>query len=150
MEVEIDAPAATVFRLFTEPDLLVKWIGISADLEPTPGGIFRFEIAPGQFCRGSYLEVVPPHRVVFTWGYEGGAMPLAPASSTVEVDIRSVGERSSVRLVHRGLAGPMKRMHEEGWTTYVIRLGAVAEGRDPGPDPAAPYQDGALPQVPGT
>jgi len=36
---------------------LVRWIGIWAGLEPCPGGRFRFEVVPGQFCEGQYLIV---------------------------------------------------------------------------------------------
>ena len=148
LEVTISAPADLVYRLLTEDELLVRWMGMSAQLDPRPGGVFRFEIAPGHFCSGRYTEVVPGRRVVFTWGYESDAMPLAPGSSIVEIDIESQGDASLVRLVHRGLEGPMHTMHADGWSRYLERLGAVAEGRDPGADPAAPYQSGAVPEIP--
>lgn len=148
LEVTIGAPPDLVYRLLTEEDLLVRWMGISAQLDPQPGGVFRFEVAPGHFCSGRYEEVVPGRRVVFTWGYESDVMPLAPGSTTVEVDIEQRGDASVVRLVHRGLEGPMRTMHEEGWSKYLARLAAVTEGRDPGPDPAAPYQSGELPDIP--
>lgn len=126
----------------------MRWIGISADLDPVPGGIFRFEIAPGHFCSGRYVELVPPRRVVFTWGYESDAMPLDPGSTTVEVDIEERLDGSLVRLVHRGLQGAMRTMHGEGWERFGARLKAVAEGRDPGEDPGASYRDGRVPDVP--
>lgn len=148
-EVGIDAPASIVYELFTDPALLVRWIGISAQLEPVPGGLFRFEIAPGEFCSGTYLELVPDRRVVFTWGWESGALPVAPGSSRVEVDIAGEGERCTVRLEHHGLQGAMVDMHAEGWRSFLARLAAVAEGREPPSDPAAPYQDGTLPEVGG-
>jgi uncharacterized protein YndB with AHSA1/START domain len=148
LEVTIGAPPEVVYRLLTEDDLLIRWMGISAQLDPRPGGVFRFEVAPGQFCSGEFQEVVPGRRVVFTWGYESDAMLVAPGSTTVEVDIEPRGDTSVVRLVHRGLEGPMTRMHAEGWSKYMHRLTAVAEGRNPGSDPAAPYQSGALPEIP--
>jgi uncharacterized protein YndB with AHSA1/START domain len=148
LEVTIGAPPEVVYRLLTEEHLFVRWMGISAQLDPRPGGLFRFEIAPGQFCSGKYQEVVPARRVVFTWGYESDAMPVAPDSTTVEIDIEPLGETSVVRLVHRGLEGPMTQMHAEGWIKYLARLTAVAAGRDPGADPAAPYQSGAVPEIP--
>lgn len=148
LEVTIGAPADLVYRLLTEDELLIRWMGMSAQLDPRPGGVFRFEIAPGHFCSGLYTEVVPGRRIVFTWGYESDAMPLAPGSSIVEIDIESQGDTSLVRLVHRGLEGPMRTMHSDGWSRYLERLRAVAEGRDPGADPAAPYQSGAVPEIP--
>lgn len=148
LEVTIRAPAATVYRLLTDEDLFVKWMGNRAQLDAKPGGVFRFEVAPGHFCSGRYEEVVPGRRVVFTWGYESDALPLPAGSTTVEIDIEPRGDSSVVRLVHRGLEGAMRPMHEEGWSKYLDRLGSVAESRDPGADPAAPYQSGRLPEIP--
>ena len=58
-EAVVPAPPEEVFRWFVEPELLVRWIGIDAQLEPRPGGLFRFEIAKGEWCSGRYLEAVP-------------------------------------------------------------------------------------------
>jgi uncharacterized protein YndB with AHSA1/START domain len=135
-EVEVRAPADAVFAMFTDPQQLVRWIGIRALLEPRPGGAFRFELVPGEFCSGRYLELVPGRRVVFTWGWESGALPVAPGSSTVEVDLSERDGVTRVRLTHRGLDAAMRAMHAEGWERYLARLQAVLEGREAGPDPA--------------
>lgn len=54
-EVELAAPPDDVFRMFVDPARLIRWLGIAAELEPRPGGRFRFEIQPGQFCEGEYV-----------------------------------------------------------------------------------------------
>jgi uncharacterized protein YndB with AHSA1/START domain len=77
-EVVVAAPPAEAFRWFVDPDLLARWIGIRAVLEPRPGGGFRFEVVDGEWCSGRYLEVVPGRRVVFTWGWDSGAIPVPP------------------------------------------------------------------------
>jgi uncharacterized protein YndB with AHSA1/START domain len=135
-EIEVRAPAAAVYAMFTDPAELVRWIGIRALLEPRPGGAFRFELVPGEFCSGRYVELVPARRVVFTWGWESGALPVAPGSTTVEVDLTEHDGVTHVRLTHRGLDAAMRAMHAGGWDRYLARLAAVLEGRDPGPDPA--------------
>ena len=56
-EIELPAAPAEVFSMFLDPSRLVRWIGLSADLDPTPGGRFRFEVQPGQFCEGEYVVV---------------------------------------------------------------------------------------------
>ena len=66
-EVDLAAPVERVFEMFTDPHKLVRWIGISADLQPRPGGRFRFEVMPGQFCEGQYVIIEKPSRLVFTW-----------------------------------------------------------------------------------
>lgn len=48
----LPAPAEQVFGMFTDPRKLVTRIGISAELEPRPGGRFRAEVTPGPFCEG--------------------------------------------------------------------------------------------------
>jgi uncharacterized protein YndB with AHSA1/START domain len=135
-EIVVPAPPAEVFRWFVEPDLLVQWIGITAELEPRPGGVFRFEITPGEWCSGRYLEVEPGRRVVFTWGWDSGALPVPPGSSTVEVDLLDHADGTQVRLIHRDLAPEMRAMHAEGWDRFLPRLAAVVAGHDPGADPA--------------
>ena len=144
-EIAIRAPAAAVYAMFTDPAKLVRWIGIRALLEPRPGGAFRFELVPGEFCSGRYVELEPHRRVVFTWGWESGAIPVAPGSSTVEVDLEERGGVTRVRLTHRGLDAALRPMHAEGWASYLDRLAAAAEGRDSGPhpppDPAAAYAE---------
>jgi uncharacterized protein YndB with AHSA1/START domain len=149
-EITVRAPAAAVYEMFTDPAKLVRWIGIQALLEPRPGGAFRFELVPGEFCSGRYVELVPGRRVVFTWGWESGALPVAAGSTTVEVDLEETGGVTRVRLTHRGLDEAMRAMHADGWPRYLDRLAAAAEGRDPGPDPAAAYaQSGPPPTPPG-
>jgi uncharacterized protein YndB with AHSA1/START domain len=149
-EITVRAPAAAVYEMFTDPAKLVRWIGIRALLEPRPGGSFRFELVPGEFCSGRYVELVPGRRVVFTWGWESGALPVAAGSTTVEVDLEESGGATRVRLTHRGLDAAMRAMHADGWPRYLDRLAAAVEGRDPGPDPAAAYAGtGPAPTPPG-
>jgi uncharacterized protein YndB with AHSA1/START domain len=140
-EIAIHAPAEAVYAMFTDPAKLVRWIGVRALLEPRPGGAFRFELVPGEFCSGRYVELVPPRRVVFTWGWESGAIPVAPGSSTVEVDLDERDGLTHVRLTHRGLDAALRGMHADGWRQYLARLAAAAEGRDPGRDPAAAHAE---------
>jgi uncharacterized protein YndB with AHSA1/START domain len=135
-ETLVPAPPEEVFRWFVRPELLVRWIGIDAQLDPRPGGLFRFEIAEGEWCSGRYLEVVPGRRVVVTWGWDSGAIPVPPGSSTVAVDLLEHPEGTLVRLVHRDLAPEARRLHAEGWSRFLPRLAAVVAGRDPGEDPA--------------
>jgi len=136
-EIAIRAPAADVFAMFTDPAKLVRWIGIRALLEPRPGGSFRFELLPGEFCSGRYVDVVPNRRVVLTWGWESGAIPVPAGSTTVQVDFDERDGVTHVRLTHRGLDAALREMHAGGWRQYLARLAAAAEGGDPGPDPAA-------------
>lgn len=132
----VNAPPETVFAMFVDPRLLVRWIGATAELDPRPGGVFRMILATGDVCAGRYVEIDPPRRVVFTWGWENQqAIPVPPGSSTVEVDLTPDGAGTHLRLVHSGLEGDAALLHEHGWARFLDRFEAVVEGRDPGPNP---------------
>ena len=133
-ELVLPAPADHVFDMFTDPRQLILWIGISADLEPRPGGSFRFEIVPGQFCEGRYLVVERPSRLVFTWGWTDPGFGLPPGSSHVEVTLTPTGggaRQTRLRLVHSGLAGDLGLLHDDGWSRFFARLTAIAGGEQP-------------------
>jgi len=130
-EIEIRAPAAAVYEMFTDPAKLVRWIGIRAMLEPRPGGAFRFELMPGEFCSGRYVELVPGRRVVFTWGWESGAIAVEPGSSTVEVELEEREGVTRLTLTHRGLDPAVRPLHDEGWERFLAELAIAAEGGRP-------------------
>jgi uncharacterized protein YndB with AHSA1/START domain len=67
-EVRIDASPETIFDFFTDPAKAVRWMGERATLDPRPGGVYEVEMRNQYTAIGEYVEVDPPHRVVFTWG----------------------------------------------------------------------------------
>jgi uncharacterized protein YndB with AHSA1/START domain len=127
--IDIDAPIEAVYAMFTEPRELIRWIGIRAMLEPTPGGQFRFELMPGEFCSGRYVELDPPRKVVFTWGWESGALPVEPGSSTVTVELSHVDDgKTHVQLTHSDLpSDAMREHHTGGWANFLPRLKGATE-----------------------
>jgi uncharacterized protein YndB with AHSA1/START domain len=90
-EMTIDADAATVFAFFTDPERLIRWIGVSAELEPQPGGIMLVDVNPGFVARGTFKEVVPVSRLAYTWGWEGGTK--VPPGSSFDRNRSDAGER---------------------------------------------------------
>jgi uncharacterized protein YndB with AHSA1/START domain len=128
--IDIDAPPETVFSYLIDPARYVRWKGKLARLDPRPGGEFHVDFANGKdIVGGRFVEVVPPRRVVFTWGWEGNEM-VPPGSSTVEIDLEPNGRGTRLRLVHRGLPVEGLATHAEGWDYFLPRLGEVAEGRE--------------------
>jgi uncharacterized protein YndB with AHSA1/START domain len=121
--VRIAAPPDVVFPYFTDPQLIVTWIGERADLDPVPGGTFALDFAETA-SRGSYVAVEPPHRVVFTWGIpEDAAMP--PGSSTVEVVLVADGADTIVHLTHHDVPADREPSHREGWERCLGALAAI-------------------------
>ncbi len=134
-ELRIAAEAEAVFPFFTDPELIVRWMGDQATLNPQPGGAYRLLLAGGHVARGEYLEVEPPGRVVFSWGWEDEGTLVPPGSSTVEVELIPEEEGTLVRLTHRDLPDGTRDGHRIGWDHYLGRLAVAAPGGDPGPDP---------------
>ena len=135
MEVRIAASPETVFDFFTDPDKMIQWMGRSAELDPVPGGSLRCDINGRHVASGSYVELDPPRRIVFTWGWEGEDATVAPGESTVEVNLVPDGGGTQLRLVHRDLPNAESaERHSYGWSHYTQRLSAAAAGEDPGAD----------------
>jgi uncharacterized protein YndB with AHSA1/START domain len=122
LEVRVGATPETVFAFFVDPQRHVRWQGVSADLDPRPGGIYRVVMTDEDTVVGEFLEVDPPRRVVFTWGFEGNP-ELPPGSSTVEITLERDGQETIVRLRHSGLpTDQWRRVHRDGWEMYLGRL----------------------------
>jgi len=126
LERRIAARPETVFSYLTDPARFARWQGIDAELDPRPGGAFRFRTTahPHYVASGRYVEVEAPTRIVFTWGWEdspdlGEAQQgLPPGSSTVEVDLVADGDGTLLRLRHSGLPSETAcRFHTTGWET---------------------------------
>ena len=135
-ETQVAAPPATVFAFLTDPEKLVRWVGNGAETEAHPGGIYLLKnVAGRRTARGSFREVVPVHRLAYSFGWDGSeAVP--PGSSLVEIDLIEEPEGTLLRFTHSGLPNAEQcANHAHGWAHYLDRLGTVAAGREPGPDP---------------
>jgi uncharacterized protein YndB with AHSA1/START domain len=127
IERHIAAPRGDVFVYLTDAEKYTRWKGQHAELDPRPGGLYRVRMGPDAVALGEYLEVEPPSRLVFTWGWEGnGEVP--PGSTTVEITLREEGDGTVLRLRHTGFRSDADAtLHREGWEIYVAKLIEVAE-----------------------
>ena len=116
----IKAPPEVVFPYFTDPALIVQWIGDRAELDPQPDGVFSLGMGE-VVAQGTYLTVEPPYRVVFSWGIAGNDT-LPPGGSTVEVVLTPDGDDTMVVLTHRGLPPTQIDVHRSGWEHQLGRL----------------------------
>jgi uncharacterized protein YndB with AHSA1/START domain len=138
-EIEIAASPETVFGFFTEPDKITRWLCVEATLDPRPGGVCnQTHVTPegeGPYLmRGEFVEVVPPSRVVFTWGFENPDVEVAPGASTVEVDLAPTAAGTRVTLTHRDVPDSERESHDGGWAGQLERLAIAATGGDPDGD----------------
>jgi uncharacterized protein YndB with AHSA1/START domain len=134
-EMMIGADAATVFAFLTDPDRLIRWIGVSATVDPLPGGLFVLDVQEGFVARGEFKEVVPVSRLAYSWGWEGNRENVPPGSSLIEIDLLPRNGSTLLKFKHSGLPPGAVPGHEDGWNHYLARLVIAASGGDPGPDP---------------
>jgi uncharacterized protein YndB with AHSA1/START domain len=133
-EVQIPAPPATVFAFLTDPDKILRWLGTDPTMEPHPGGLYLVNVGGQHTARGRFTEVVPVHRLAYTFGWEGREK-VPPGSSLIEIDLLDQGNGTLLRMTQSGLPDAEECVsHEKGWTHYLGRLAVAAPGGDPGPD----------------
>jgi uncharacterized protein YndB with AHSA1/START domain len=134
-EIRIKASPEVVYDFFVDPDKMIQWMGRKAELDARPGGTFRVDLNGKHISNGEYVELDPPNRVVFTFGWEGDTSIVKPGQSTVEVTFTPDGDDTLMRFEHRDLPEESRGSHGHGWDHYFERLVSVAAGGDPGPDP---------------
>jgi uncharacterized protein YndB with AHSA1/START domain len=117
-----------VFRAWLEPKALEYWLrprGMSMtvrSLDARVGGSFCFDVEDGSSVVGTYLHVVPPEKLVFTWS--GGAMQPG-GEAVVTLDFLDQGPVTEVVLTHeRPSTSDMHAPIGSGWSPL---LDALAE-----------------------
>jgi uncharacterized protein YndB with AHSA1/START domain len=136
-ETHVAAPPATVFAFLNDPEKIMRWMGAEATTEAHPGGLYLLEGVGTRHrvARGSFREVVPVHRLAYSFGWEGDE-DMPPGSSLVEIDLIDQADGTLVRMTHSGLPNETEcASHARGWAHYLGRLAIAAAGGDPGPDP---------------
>ena len=136
-EIMIDATPETIFPLLTTTEGMLRWEGTEGEIDARPGGVYRILVAGEHLGLGEFVEVVPNEKVVFTFGWEETNHPIPPGSTTVEITLHPEGDKTRVRLVHRGLPADAVDDHGRGWANYLERLAITATGGDAGPDRSA-------------
>jgi uncharacterized protein YndB with AHSA1/START domain len=133
-ELVIDASPETVWEFLVDPEKIKRWKGVVVDFEPRPGAPYRIEVLPGNVAVGEVVEIDPPRRLVYTWGWEAGGLP--PGSTTIECELVPEGAATRLLFTHRDLPSrEAAESHAKGWDHYLGRLVLAASGGDPGSDP---------------
>ncbi len=117
-----------VFRAWITPKALESWLrprGMAMtvrSLDARVGGSFCFDLEDGSSLIGTYLEMVPPEKLVFTWS--GGA--AQDWKTVVTVDFLDRGAVTELILTHEGLSTPERRARAEGgWPSLLDALDSL-------------------------
>jgi len=126
----IKTSPARVFRAWTDPVALRQWFAASeqhecvlAETDVRVGGryrlVMRLPSGEERAVGGVYREIVPDHRLVFTWSWEGAS----DAETLVSVELRQEDGGTALTLTHQRFADTHARdMHRQGWSGCLAGL----------------------------
>ena len=126
----IKADRQAVWDAWTKPEHVKKWScpepggvrEIDADLRV--GGAYTLTMSVDgkvHTAFGTYREVDPPNRLVYTWDWKEKDNAVGETLVTVEFEER--GDATRVVLVHEGFpAAEATQGHDEGWSACLAHL----------------------------
>jgi uncharacterized protein YndB with AHSA1/START domain len=141
---EFNAPRERVWKAWTEPSQITQWLNMgdgmvaeSARVDLRVGGKFRIQLktADGEYftAAGTYLEVRPFDRLVYTWDWEKDGAgtefgELEGKETQLTVEFRAEGSRTKLVLTHEKLDTVERRdRHVTGWTRWVDSMAKFIE-----------------------
>ena len=127
-----DAPRELVFRVWSQPEHLVRWWGPkgfttpSCQMDLRPGGsyrtVIRSEEGKEHVMRGEFREVVPPERLVMTFAWEDERGQPGP-ETLVKVSFADQGVRTRLTFEQGVFATVTSRDdHHDGWSSTLDKL----------------------------
>lgn len=112
--IVIGARPDTVFRFFTDSGRWARWWGAGSSIDPRPGGDMRIRYPDGREASGQVIEIDPPKRIVFTYGYASGAL-IPPGGSRVTIRVDPHEQGAVVALTHEFADATARDHHVQGW-----------------------------------
>lgn len=122
--VLIQAGRDVVFRFFTDSERWARWWGKGSTIDPKPGGRLLISLPGGVQVMGEVLEIAPPARLVFTYGYEKGT-PIPAGGSVVAIDLEEHGTSTHLHLSHTFADAAARDEHVQGWRYQLAVFGNV-------------------------
>jgi uncharacterized protein YndB with AHSA1/START domain len=112
--IVIGAPPSAVFKYFTDSERWAAWWGAGSAIDARPGGHVLVKYPNGVEASGEVVEIAPPSRIVFTYGYATG-QPIAPGASRVTIELRREGKGTRLHLAHAFADAAVRDQHVQGW-----------------------------------
>ena len=112
--VVIHARPRTVFEFFTNPQDWAAWWGAGSGIDARPGGRLLIRSPNGVEVTGEVLELDPPERIVFTYGYASGNV-IPPGGSQVTIRLDSHPAGTLLQLTHEFTDAEARDPHIQGW-----------------------------------
>lgn len=112
--VVISALPETVFRFFTDTPRWAAWWGAGSTIDARPGGKIYIRYPGGVEAGGEVLEIAPPDRLVFSYGFVSGN-PIAVGASRVTIRLAGHPEGTLLTLHHEFADAGARDHHVQGW-----------------------------------
>jgi len=110
----INAPREAVFKYFTDSSRWAAWWGEGSTIDSRPGGRIHIKYPEGTEVAGEVVEVRPPERIVFTYGYVSGD-PIPAGSSRVSIQLAEDHRATRLTLTHELGSAAARDQHIQGW-----------------------------------
>ena len=139
----LDAPAGKLFRCWTTPGLIKQWFAprpyttpvAEVDLRVGGRNFMMMRSPEGQEipCPGTYLEIVPDRKIVFTDAFTGDWVPREGAPFMVAiVSFEPEGDKTRYTATVRHWTEEARAQHEQmgfhqGWGQCADQLEALAK-----------------------
>jgi len=128
-----DAPRSLVFKVWTEPEHMAKWLGPQGFTgtilrhELRPGGAYRYHMRDPQggdhWQQGVVREVMPPERLVCTYTWADAQGNSTRPETLLTVTFEDVGGKTKLTL-RQALFESVTACdeHRGGWNSSLDRL----------------------------
>src|SRR5262245_9386011 len=122
--VVIEAPRESVFRFFTDETRWAACRGAGSTLDTRPGGRALIQYPEGTDVHGEVLDLDPPERIAFTYGYVSGQM-IPPGGSLVTIRLERDRRGTRLELRHDFAEAVVRDQHVQGWRYQLSLFGNI-------------------------
>jgi len=112
--ISINAGRETVFRFFTDPVRWAAWWGAGSTIDPQPGGRILIRYPDGTEATGEVIEMRPPEKISFSYGFVKGT-PIPPGGSSVSIVLEDRSGATDLHLSHEFADAALREEFVQGW-----------------------------------
>jgi uncharacterized protein YndB with AHSA1/START domain len=120
--IVINAPRDTVFNYFTDSERWARWWGQGSTIDARAGGAVHIVHPGGVQVAGEILEIDPPSRLVFTYGYVSGT-PMPAGASVVTIQLEEDRAGTRLNLLHVFPDENARNEMAQGWRFQLSLFG---------------------------
>lgn len=131
----LKAPVALVYAAWTQPEQMVKWFGcnqvtnVIINQDFRVGGTYKIDMPLCENGKtvtmsGTFKEIVPNKKLVYTWSNSSTEFPADDTLVTVE--FAAIGDTTELTLKHTNFKTEHSAQgHTQGWTDALEKFAAL-------------------------